>query len=293
VARSAVLRIYDTLPIGFTNLGATILGAFRFQANLTTFAQVVPASKGRVVVTNGEGTSLNFNLAGLSKAFTVSVKKPKVSGLLRSSPQQEVVGEILDIELSESQPFKADSGAVLKMPISEGIARRAWVYLGHWNSSRLAWEKVDSIKADTSVAGKVYSFSKYAVLMGSLPLGAYDFSFAPNPFSSQDPWGLQLSYKVSSDVSSQVGVRVEVYNMMGDKVYESHESQLSKGDVVKPGLKKAALHSADRRNALGPFVWDGHDSKGLACRNGRYLVKLIVKDGKGSKEYLKKVVMLK
>ncbi len=293
VARGAALRIYDTLPIGLTNVGATILGAFRFQTNLTTFAQVVPASIGRVVVSNGEGTSLDFNLAGLSKAFTVSVKKPKVSGLLRSSPQQEVVGDILDIDLSESQPFKADSGAVLKMPVSEGIARRAWVYLGHWNSRRLAWEKVDSAKSVAAVNGKVYSFSKYAVIMGSLPLGAYDFTFAPNPFSSEDPWGLQLSYKVSSDVSSQVGVRVEVYNMMGDKVYESHESQLSKGDVVKPGLKKAALNSSDRRNALGPYVWDGHDSKGLACRNGRYLIKLIVKDGQGSKEYLKKVVMLK
>ena len=293
VARSAALRIYDTLPIGMTNVGEPIRAAFVSQANLVTFTQVVPSSQGRTVVTNGEGTSLDFNLAGLSKAFTVSVKKPKVSGLLRSSPKEEVVGEILDIELSERQPFKADSGAVLKMPVSDGIARRAWVYLGHWNTARLSWEKVDSVKGGTSVDGKVYSFSKYAVIMGSLPLGAYDFSFAPNPFSSQDPWGLQMSYKVSSDVSSQVGVRVEVYNMTGDKVYESHEVQLSKGDVVKPGLKKAALNSTERRYSLGPYVWDGHDSQGVPCRNGRYLIKLIVKDGRGSKTYLKKVVMLK
>ena len=293
VARTAALRIYDTLTIGLTNLGAPINGAFVFQANLETFTQVVPASSGHALVTNGEGTVLNFNLAGLSKAFTVSVKKPKVSGLLRSSPLDEVVGEIMDIDLSESQPFKADSGAVLNLPVAEGIARRAWVYLGHWNSGRLAWEKVDSAKGDSAVDGKVYSFSKYAVIMGSLPLGAYDFTFAPNPFSSEDPWGLQLSYKVSSDVSAQVGVRVEVYNMMGDKVYESHEYQLSKGDVVKPGLKKAGLYSSERRTALGPYVWDGHDSKGRPCRNGRYLIKLVVKDGQGSKTYLKKVVMLK
>jgi hypothetical protein len=88
-------------------------------------------------------------------------------------------------------------------------------------------------------------------------------------------------------------VRVEVYNMMGDKVYESHETQLGKGDEVKPGTKKAAPQSSERRAALGPFVWDGRDTQGAACRNGRYLLKLIVKDGKGSKEYLRKVVMLK
>jgi hypothetical protein len=293
VARGAALWIYDTLQVATTNSGTPIYAAFSFTANLATYAQVVPAPTGRSVVTNGEGAFLDFNLAGLSKAFTVSVKKPKVSGLLRSSPQEEVVGEILDIELSESQPFKADSGAVMRLPVTQGIAQKRKVYLGHWNTSRLSWEKVDSSQGGEAVAGKVYSFSKYAVIMGSLPLGAYDFIATPNPFTSEDPWGLQLGYKISSDVSSQVGVRVEVYNMMGDKVYESQEVQLSKGENVQPGSRKAGLNSPDRRAALGPFVWDGHDSHGVACRNGRYLIKLIVRDGQGKKEYLKKVVMLK
>ena len=203
------------------------------------------------------------------------------------------MGDILDIDLSERQPFKADSGATLMLQVAKGIAQRRKVFLGHWNSSRLAWEKVDSANGDSAVAGKVYSFSKYAVIMGSLPLGAYDFLVTPNPFTSEDPWGLQLAYKVSSDVSSQVGVRVEVYNMMGDKVYQSQEMQLSKGDNVQPGSHKAAVNSPSRKAELGPFVWDGHDNQGVACRNGRYLLKLIVRDGQGSKEYLKKVVMLK
>jgi hypothetical protein len=293
VARSASLLILDTLQVAATSSGQPIYQAFASSANLATFTQVVPSASGRAVVTNGEGAVLDFNLAGLSKAFTVSVKKPKVSGLLRASPSQEVVGEILDIELSEHQPFKADSGAVLKMPVNSAFARRHKVFLGHWISDRLAWDKVDSAKGDSSVAGKVYSFSNYAVLMGSEPLGAYDFIVAPNPFSSEDPWGLQLGYKVSSDISSQVGVRIEVYNMMGDKVYESQEQLLSKGQNVVPGTRKAAVNSPTRKAELGPFVWDGHDKNGVACRNGRYLLKLIVRDGQGSKEYLKKVVMLK
>lgn len=293
VARSAVLRIADTLTTGGSGSSNRAGRAFSFEANLATYAQVVPAATGSAVVTNGEGTWLGFNLAGLAKAFTVSVKKPKVSGLLRASPKEEVVGEILDIELSESQPFKADSGAVLRMPVASGIARRSTVYLGHWNTARLSWERVAEAKADSLVQGKVYGFSKYAVLMGSLPLGAYDLVAKPNPFTAHDPWGLQLGYKVSSDVSSQVVVRVEVFNMMGDKVYESQEVQLSKGQSIDPGTHKADPKSSQRRTSLGPFVWDGRDTKGVLCRNGRYLLKLIVKDGQGSKEYLKKVVMLK
>lgn len=293
VARGAGLLIFDTLVVATTNSGTPIYGAFSFLANVATFAQVSPASSGRAVVSNGEGAFLDFNLAGLSKAFTVSVKKPKVSGLLRSSPREEVVGDILDIELSESQPFKADSGAVMRLPVSQGIAQKRKIYLGHWNSARLSWDKVDSAQGGAEVDGKVYGFSKYAVLMGSLPLGAYDFIATPNPFTSEDPWGLQLGYKISSDVSSQVGVRVEVYNMMGDKVYESQEVQLSKGDNIQPGTRRAAVSSPERKSSLAPFVWDGHDSRGVACRNGRYMIKLIVRDGQGKKEYLKKVVMLK
>jgi hypothetical protein len=293
IARSASLHIYDTLPVAADKDGKPLYAAFHSVANLATLAQVTPASEGRAVVGNGEGAVLDFNLAGLAKAFTISVNKPKVSGLLRSSPSQEVVGDILEIELSEKQPFKADSGAVLRLPVAEGIARKRTVYLGHWNSAQLAWEKVDSASAGENVAGTVRGFSKYAVLMGSLPLGAYDLTVAPNPFSADDPWGLQLGYKVSSDVSSLVGVRVEVYNMMGDKVYESQESQLGKGDAVQPGTHKAAPSSPDRRSVLGPFVWDGRDTQGKMCRNGRYLLKLVVKDGRGSKEYLRKVVMLK
>src|SRR5690606_36735090 len=109
------------------------------RANLATMAQVTPASGGTDVVTDGEGAVLEFNLAGLTKAFTVSVKQPKVSGLLRASPQEEVVGDILDIELSESQPFKADSGAMLRLPVAPGIVRRGMVYLGHCSTSRLLW----------------------------------------------------------------------------------------------------------------------------------------------------------
>lgn len=293
VARGAGMLIFDTLVVATTHSGTPIYRAFSFRANVSTFAQVSPASTGRTVVSNGEGAFLDFNLAGLSKAFTVSVKKPKVSGLLRSSPREEVVGDILDIELSESQPFKADSGAIMRLPVSQGIAQKRKIYLGHWNSARLSWEKVDSAQGGAEVGGKVYGFSKYAVIMGSLPLGAYDFMVTPNPFTSEDPWGLQLGYKISSDVSSQVGVRVEVYNMMGDKVYESQETLLSKGDNIQPGTRRAAVSSPERKSGLAPFVWDGHDSRGVACRNGRYLIKLIVRDGQGKKEYLKKVVMLK
>ena len=187
-----------------------------------------------------------------SKAFTVSVKKPKVSGLLRSSPREEVVGDILDIELSESQPFKADSGAVMRLPVSQGIAQKRKVYLGHWNSARLSWEKVDSAQGGSPKwAERSTAFPSTPSSWAACPWAPTISSPLPIPSPPEDPWGLQLGYKISSDVSSQVGVRVEVYNMMGDKVYESQEVQLSKGDNIQPGTRRAAPCFAGAKGRAG------------------------------------------
>lgn len=286
VARDAKLLVTDTL------LSAEGRQVFTAAGALLTQARLIPADTGVARLGDGEGLELAFPLNGLAKAFTVSIARPQVNPLLRASPSQEVVGDVHEIELSESQPFKSDSGAVLRLPVAEGLARMRKVYVGHWNSSRLQWERIDSAEAATVAVARVFGFSKYAVIMGSLPLGAYELSVAPNPFSPLDPWGLQLHYTLSSEVSSQVGVRIEVYNLVGDKVYSSREVLVSKGEEIMPGLRKANPTSPERREALGPYVWDGRDDRGVLCRNGRYLLRLIVRDGKGSKEYLRKVVLI-
>jgi|GEM_PF-1764138 len=286
IPREALLNIRDTL------MTASGPKAFDTSGSLRTEVYIAPADSGVKRLSNGEGLRLEFPLGGLTKAFTVSVGRPKVNPLLRSSPGEEVVGDVHEIELSESQPFKPDSGAWITLPVAKGMARERKVYVGHWNAARLAWEKVDSTQADTAVSARVASFSKYAVIMGSLPLGAYDFSVTPNPFSPRDPWGLQLHYTLGSEVSSQVGVRIEIFNMVGDKVFSSHEVLVGKGEEIRPGLFQAAPQSPDRRQGLAPYVWDGRDDKGEICRNGRYLLRLVVRDGNSSKEYLRKVVLI-
>lgn len=286
VAREAVLSIYDTLRLPLA------MKAFSAQATLRTEAYIAPADTGMLELSDGEGLQLAFPLGGLAKAFTVSVSRPPVNPLLRASPTQEVVGDVHEIELSEAQPFKPDSGALLRLPIAPGMARRHKVFVGHWNATRLSWELLDSAVGDTVAVSRVSHFSKYAVIMGSLPLGAYDFEVKPNPFTPKDPWGLQFQYTLSSEVSSQVGVRIEVFNLLGDKVYVSREVLVSKGQTIAPGTYKADPQSPRRREELGPYLWDGRDQKGAICRNGRYLLRLIVRDGKESREYLRKVVLI-
>ena len=127
----------------------------------------------------------------------------------------------------------------------------------------------------------------------SLPLGIHDFETAPNPFSPLDSWGLQFSYRLSSGVSRWVSIRVEVLNALGDKVYSSDEVQIDKTQPVKPGTYKADPASPERLRSLAPYVWDGRDTRGVLCRNGPYLLRLTVRDGRGTRQIWRKVVLLK
>jgi hypothetical protein len=41
------------------------------------------------------------------------------------------------------------------------------------------------------------------------------------------------------------------------------------------------------------LVWDGRSDKGRMCRNGRYLLELVVDDPSGTKRVYKPIVMVK
>jgi hypothetical protein len=127
----------------------------------------------------------------------------------------------------------------------------------------------------------------------SLELGVRDFEAGPSPFSPQDPWGLQLSYRVTSAVSTQAALRVDVFNGRGEKVYASDEVMVPANRDIPTGMHKADPQSPERLRSLAPHVWDGRDTRGDLCRNGPYWLRLSVRDGKGSRQYLRKVVLIK
>jgi len=125
-----------------------------------------------------------------------------------------------------------------------------------------------------------------------LALSAENLVLKPNPFSPRDEWGLQFGYTLHSKVSSQVSVRIIVQNQGGDKVYESQETLVKQGVEIKPGQYKADPEASDRRSRLGPFLWDGRNNQRQFCRNGPYLLRLIIRDGQGVKEYQRRVVLI-
>ncbi|MBF0430084.1 MAG: carboxypeptidase regulatory-like domain-containing protein [Fibrobacteria bacterium] len=268
-----------------------------FRVPLKTYLQVEPGDSSTVTVQNGKGAGLAIPLDGLESAVRIDFTQPEVSDILVVSPSTELAGDIINIELTPPQPFKRSRGAYVSLPV-KASARNGEIFVGHWNSKRLQWDKLETegnMTSDSVITALATTFSPFAVQMESRPLGAYQLKVMPNPFTPNDPWALQLQYEVSSRKASLIGVQIEVYNMRGDLVFKSNKNVIAKSDSVVAGTRKQE-EGASRETRLGDqslYLWDGKTTDGKLCRNGRYVLKLTVSDSEDVKTYLKQVVLLK
>ncbi len=283
----------DTLTISVDGSDSLV-----FSKIIRTYLKVYPSSSDSVTVSNGRGAGLIIPLNGLQSALRIDFTEPEVSKFLTVKPSTEVSGKIINIELDPSQPFKQGGGAVVTLPFLSKTKGNTY-HIGHWNSKTLGWDELvtDSILSnDTVLAAMATSFSPFGLLMSSRALGAYGFEVMPNPFTPNDPWALQFEYDPSSSITSSVGVEVEVYNMRGDLVYKTYKNYISKEKMIKAGTITPEYPMSQQErlgNKYGPYMWDGRNTEGKLCRNGRYILKLKVSDTDDIKTYLKKVVLLK
>ena len=130
------------------------------------------------------------------------------------------------------------------------------------------------------LAVDVESFSEFAVLQASEPLDLKDVKLVPNPFTPFDPYGLQIAFRLTSRDVREPFVTVEIYNMAGELI-----RTLCKDLPMAKGVHRPGDPSTLR--------WDGRTDDGALARNGRYVVRIRVRDGTGTREVLKTAVLIK
>jgi hypothetical protein len=295
VVGSDRLIITDTLNVISSANDSAFQQPISFETAIQTYYELLPDTGGVATFGDGNGLWVRIPKKGLAIPATMTFNDISLGKSIQVLEKTEVAGNIYDIILFPNQPFVLDSGAYLSLPAEDWMLKGdRSLYLAHWSTSDLSWEIVDSIVTDSSVGGKAVRFSPYAIMLESDPLGAYGFEIMPNPFTPNDPWALQLQYRLSSQQSTRVQVQIQVFNMVGDLVYESRKVSLAKNEQIQAGTHKQGDNPMDNRKAeLAPYLWDGRTTEGKLCRNGRYILKLIVKDRQKTKTYLKKVVLLK
>jgi hypothetical protein len=164
--------------------------------------------------------------------------------------------------------FSADSPAVLTLPAS-----RPDDEIVHWNTELLEWEIIDATSVSRGVASPIAVFGEYATATEDRPLAIGDFRVEPNPFSP-DAGSTKMSYELSSQDAVRLSVTVRIFNMAGQLIRE-----IVTGDLQYKGRAE--------------LTWDGLTDAGEMARNGRYVVKVEAKDGRGTETALASIVLVK
>ena len=155
--------------------------------------------------------------------------------------------------------------------------------IGHWDFRTGQWRIINDYHRLNSnlVEFSINEAGLYTQLDASQGLAILDIKLIPNPFSTEvdsdndGKTGLAIHFVTSSKYTARPFVTIKIYNLLGDLVREL----LVQEPVEK--MKLMVVH------------WDGYTDHHLLARNGRYLLRFIIEDSSGKKEYLKSIVLVK
>jgi hypothetical protein len=137
---------------------------------------------------------------------------------------------------------------------------------------------------ESSVGGAVNAsgmqrMGQFAVLARTEPLGLKHLSALPNPFSP-DVGPVRIGYLLTTQAPPAI-VNILIYNMRGELVRT----------LLRDDLQQQGRYGS--RTGLKEITWDGLTDWGTMARNGRYVVRVHVRDADGDVTEMIPVVLVK
>jgi hypothetical protein len=175
--------------------------------------------------------------------------------------------------LPDGLRFGDEAPVTLTLPIPNPLFNQR-LALGWWDAEALRWEALLANKGGAGLSRSLDHFSEYALLVTNTPLGVQRTAFSANPFSpALGP--VQLTFVLSSQAMAAPLVDLTVHNLLGDPV-----RTLLRREALEVGVEQTV-------------AWDGLTDAGELARNGRYLLRLRVEDGRDSDERILQLVLIK
>lgn len=244
---------------------------------VTIYAPLTPASA--ITLTDYQGFQLEIPAGSVPEDTLIYLQQREIPKIKQTTHSWKTVGNIYALQ---PQTLEFDQALTMTFPlrtVSDSVDLR----LGFWDYLNGYWQIVpDAMLSGTnSFVTSIYQGGLFAALLTSEVLGVHDIQLVPNPFSTEvdtdgdGETGLAIHFLVSSQESARPFVTIKIYNLLGELVREL---------LIKEPVEKAQ-----------PTVvrWNGLTDHHLKARNGRYLLRLIVEDGSGKKEFLKSIVLVK
>ncbi|HDT14610.1 MAG TPA: hypothetical protein ENN55_00190, partial [Firmicutes bacterium] len=235
--------------------------------------QRLNSSYGDVSVSDYAGFSLDIPAGSASASNTIdgiTMAKYAPSAVKGSSGTKKVAGNIYNL----TEGFGFTDNITITMPVPAEYSAGS-VTAGVWNSEAQKWESIESVVSGDFISAETDHFSEYAVLAEMDELKLDYARIVPNPFSPKYHAGARLTFAISSTEGSSVETTIQVFNM-GNRL-----------------IRTLALNELKAAGTEHTVVWDGRNEDGKWAANGRYFVRVQIKDTRGTKQYLFSVAVVK
>jgi flagellar hook assembly protein FlgD len=120
----------------------------------------------------------------------------------------------------------------------------------------------------------ILAFAAATVMGSSGSIGVTYCKLTPNPFSP-DKGPISINYTTDSKSASSIKTSIKIYSMAGKLIRT----------ILDKGLRTTGTVNIE--------AWDGRDSYGKLCLNGRYLLEIEIEDTTGKKHYVYSIALVK
>lgn len=173
-------------------------------------------------------------------------------------------------------------GAELSLPLPESLRLFEGArHIGRFDNDELQWRLFE-----TRGSGSVLQISdftrlgQFTVLAENEPLAIQRIGILPNPFSPYIEPGARIGYFLTTDAPPAV-VNISIYNMRGQLV-----RRLLRDSEQMPGRYGSASSPLE-------ITWDGLTDDGRMANNGRYIMRINVRDGRSEVTKIEQIVLIK
>ena len=173
-------------------------------------------------------------------------------------------------------------GASLTLPVPPSLLLfQGEKTIGRFDQQTLQWELYPTMKNNNAYeTNQISVFGQFAILSENQPLNIEKLMILPNPFSPEIKPGTKIGYMLSTDSPPAI-VSLEIYNLRGQRV-----RQLITDEEQLPGRYGSESSPME-------IVWDGRTDYGTLAANGRYILRMYVRDGKNELELLEQIILVK
>lgn len=235
--------------------------------------------------TDGKGMLLYLPEQAITDNAQVSLRVTQPE-----TPKKFVVALGTDISLTTSDEVyrlrysgsSLNPGAELTLPVAESLRLfEGAKHIGRFSNDDLQWQLLDTNESGELLSVRDFSrLGQFTILSENEPLSLQRVGILPNPFSPYIEPGARIGYFLTTDAPPAI-VNINIYNMRGQLV-----RTLLRDSEQLPGRYGSASSPLE-------ITWDGLTDSGRMANNGRYIMRIHVRDGRNQVTRIEQIVLVK